>query len=110
MIEQLFAETQTAKLRTNIHALQLTILGAKQLDSATGGRSTVLAQDEKRDAKRDQLFDAVTVTALGWIERVKMCFKLGNQGNGIGAIGAFPRDDGGYRLSAFSLADFNRQV
>ena len=94
MIDQQLPESQTAKLRPHIHALKFPILGAKELNAAAAGRSTVIAQYEKRDCLRQQLFDAITVTAYGWIKRLQMRFQLRNKHDGVGAVGAFGRDDG----------------
>src|SRR6266852_4013993 len=92
MIEQQLPKTQTTKKRAHIHALQFPIGGAKQLDAAAAGRSVVMAQHEERDCLRNQLVDAKTVTACAWIERLQMCFELRNEGDGVGAVGAFGRD------------------
>src|SRR5262249_5778007 len=48
MIDQQLPEALAAKLRTHVHALELPVLGAEQLDTAAAGGSTVSAQDEKR--------------------------------------------------------------
>src|SRR4029077_21083310 len=92
-------------------ALEFSVRGAEQLDAAAAGRGTVVAQHEKRDCLRNQLFDTKTVTAFGWVERVKKCFKLSNQGDGVGAVGAFGRDDGCHRASCFlSFVPFRLRV
>ena len=94
MIEQQLPETETTKVRAHIHALDFPIRDAKQLDAAAAGRNIVSAQHEKCDGLGKQLFDTIAVTAFGWIERVKMCFELTNQDDGVRAVGAFGRDDG----------------
>src|SRR5262249_49984462 len=94
VIDQQLPETQATKLRPQIHALEFPIRGAKQLDAAAAGRSIVIAQHEKRNSLRKQLLDTITMTAFGWIERLQMRFELRNQDEGVGAVGAFARDDG----------------
>jgi hypothetical protein len=69
-------------------------LRPKQLNAAAAGRSRIGPQNEKRDSLRNQLFDAVAVATLGWIERVEMSVKLSNQHDGVGAVRAFGCDDG----------------
>src|SRR5215831_4805231 len=100
MIDEQLAKTQPAILRPHIHALELTILGAEELDAAAAGRITAMAQHEKRDPLRDQLLDTVTMTALGRIERVQMRFQLRNKQDGVGTIGTLARDDGLHGLAA----------
>jgi hypothetical protein len=48
----------------------------------------LLKYDEK------QLFNTQTVTALAWIERLQLRFKLRNQADGVGGVRAFRGDDG----------------
>jgi hypothetical protein len=40
-----------------------------------------------------QLFNSQAMTAFAWVERLKLRFKLGDQNDRIGGVGAFRRDD-----------------
>src|SRR5204863_2345921 len=103
VIEQQLPKSQTTKLRAHIHALELPIDLAKELDTAAAGGSIVIAQHEKSDALRDQFFDTISVTTFGWVEWSKMRFKLRNQSDGVRAIGAFGRDDAWHGTAGSSL-------
>src|SRR5947208_2216603 len=83
MIEQRLPETESTKVRAHIHTLDFPIRTAKQLDAATAGGSILIAQHEKRDRLRNQLFDAIAVTAFDWIEWGQMRFQLSNQDDGV---------------------------
>ena len=68
----------------SIHALELPVIGAKQLDAATASGSAVNANDEEGYAIGNLFLHAEAVTALARIERLQMCIQLRNQGRRLG--------------------------
>ena len=44
----------------------------EEFNPAAGCGLAVVTQNEKRDILRNQFFDAETVTALGWIQRLEL--------------------------------------
>ena len=81
----------------HVHALDLAVVAADQLDAATSGRRAVGAEDEERHIFGQQLVDAVAVTACGRIERFKEGVELGDQADGSGRVRAFTGDGDGQR-------------
>jgi len=59
MNEHLLAEPAAAKGRTDIHALELAVLRAVDLDAAATRRHPSLPDDEESDLFAEQLADAI---------------------------------------------------
>jgi hypothetical protein len=52
VVKHRFPEPQAAKLRADVHPLEFSVTGAKQLDAATRGRDSVVAEQEEGDTLR----------------------------------------------------------
>ena len=73
--------------------IDLCICVAKQFDAAASGRCPMPAEQKKGHRLCKQLFNSQAMTACAWVERLKLRFKLRNQKDRIGGVGAFRRDD-----------------
>src|SRR5215213_8207883 len=83
MTQHQSSKTQAAKLLADIHALELTVFTAKQLDTATGDRHTIRAQHKEGHRLGQQPLNAQTMAAFAWVERLKLRLKLADQNDRI---------------------------
>ena len=88
------AKPVATKLGTHVHPLDLSIVGAKQLDAATANGCAAIADEKEGHAFRNQLLHTVAMTAFTRIERLKVRLKLGNQGCRVRSVRTFRRYDG----------------
>ena len=79
--------------------VEFAVIGAEELNAAAGGRRALVAQDEKRDAVRDQHLDTVAVPARRRVERLQLRFQLVDQGDSLWAVRTFARDDRRHELA-----------
>jgi hypothetical protein len=91
VLEHRVAEAAPAPRIAHEHALQLAERG-KELDAAAGRRLSLGARHEEMHAFANELLHAVAVPALFGVERVQYRFKVFDQGNCVGGVGALARD------------------
>src|SRR5438132_7237338 len=92
MNEHLLAEPAAAKGRTDIHALELAVLRAADLDAAATRRHPSLPDDEESDLFAEQLADAIPVAALARIQGHKIGFQLFYERRSVDTIRPFSFD------------------
>src|SRR5689334_22973838 len=99
MIEYQLPEAAATVLGAHVHALELSIVRAEQLDAAAGGGGLVGAQEEEGHIFPEQLLDAEAVPALRGVTRGEVSLELFDQRNGVRRVGPFADDDRGHRRS-----------
>ena len=87
------AQTVAAKSGPYVHALDFSVLGAKELNATTAGRDAAMPRHEESDGFAHELLDAVPVPARFGIVGVELVFELGDERSRVGRIGAFRGDD-----------------
>jgi len=72
------AETEPAKLRTDVHSFKLSVLGPEELNASAARRSVPVSGDEEGYALVDQLLHAVSVAAGRRVVRAELGLELGD--------------------------------
>lgn len=98
MFQHHLRKSQPTILRAHVHAFDLSILAAEQLDAAAPGRCAVLADEKECHRLGDQLLHTIAVAAFTWIEWSQLRFQFLDQGHGVGSIWVFRGDNGWHRL------------
>jgi len=78
---------------------ELRLMGFTQYASHKPAERVFLVLAEGRDS---QLFDAISMAAGARIQRIKVCFKFGDQSSGVSRVRAFGSYEGWHRSTAFS--------
>ena len=89
MNEHRLPEAPPPKSGTDVHALQLAVVRAVDLDAATARRRSILPHDEEGDTFAKQLVDAITVAAFARVQRREMTLEFVDQRRSVGTIRAF---------------------
>jgi len=87
------AQTLAAKSGPYVHALDFSVLGAKELNATATGRHAGMPRHEERDGFAQEFLDAVPVPARFGIVGVELPFELGDERSRVGRIGAFRDND-----------------
>jgi hypothetical protein len=87
------AQTVAAKSGPYVHALDFSVLGAKELNATTAGRCAAMPRHEECNGFAQELFDAVPMPARFGIVGVELPFELGDKHSRVGRIGAFRDND-----------------
>src|SRR6185436_879330 len=96
VIDQQLTILAPPKCRPDVHALQLSVLPAEQLDPTASRWRSIDPQHEERHAFFDQSIDAEPVTALRRIERLQVGLQLVDQTYGVGSVGSLRGDNRGW--------------
>src|SRR6266568_3203456 len=82
------AQAHPAECGSYVHALELGILHAVELHAAAGRRGAIATSNEERDGFAQQLLHRVSVaTFLRVAPRAEMRIKLGDEREGVAAVG-----------------------